>query len=89
MRMVAPILMILFLVSGCASKSRTIASIESRCSLVKHKDSDLYQLKIGPNPVDNHWYSEKEAYGMMEKYHLRGKCHKGHGPMKHGPMYVY
>ncbi|ATH08424.1 hypothetical protein BIY24_10825 [Halobacteriovorax marinus] len=63
---------VLLLVTSCGSG--TIVPTTDVCSLEKHWDDNLYQVKINDKKINTHWYLKEDALDITKQLAKDNKC---------------
>ncbi len=56
------------------NNSREIASLVESCRVVKHTQSDLWQVTVNDKPFNQHWYAQKDAEALKARIAKKGMC---------------
>lgn len=64
--------LLIFSLASCGS-SKIIRS-KDKCTIDKHVQDDIYQVRINDRPVNNRWYLEEDAKEIKLILAIRNKC---------------
>ena len=66
------ILVVAIFLTSCGSSE--IVRSKDKCTIKKHAEDDLYQVRINEKPVNNRWYLEQDANEIKLILAVRNKC---------------
>ncbi len=64
--------LLVFLVTGCGTAE--IIPTSDICSLEKHWNDNLYQVKINERKISKHWYLKEDAVDITTMLAKDNKC---------------
>ena len=64
--------LLLLLISSCGSAK--FVPTTDVCSLEKHWEDSLYQVKINDREISNHWYLKNDALEITQNLAKKNKC---------------
>ncbi|OUR95425.1 hypothetical protein A9Q84_16460 [Halobacteriovorax marinus] len=66
------IILLTFIFTSCGAPK--IIRTKDKCTVEKHVQDDIYQIKINDKPVNNRWYLEKDANEIKLILAINNKC---------------